>query len=78
MEGILKSLKYEVCFFFHFLAMPCNLQDLSFPVRDRTWAAAVKAQNPNHSATRELPKFSFLKKKFYFGCQAWLVGSSRD
>ena len=28
--------------------MACSLQGLSSPVRDRTWAAAVKAQNPHH------------------------------
>ena len=37
-------------------AMPCGLWDLSSLIRDSTWTTAVKAQTPNHLATRELPK----------------------
>ena len=37
-------------------AMPHGLWDLSSLTRDSTWTTAVKAQDPNHLATRELPK----------------------
>lgn len=37
--------------------MPHILWDLSSPIRDWTWAMAVRAQNPNPSATRELPSW---------------------
>ena len=37
------------------LAAPRGLRDLSSPIRDRTWAMAVKAQSPNHWTAREFP-----------------------
>ena len=37
-------------------AMQHSLWDLSSLTRDSTWITAMKAQDPNHLATRELPK----------------------
>lgn len=45
-------------FFFWILAMLRSMQDGS-PVRDGTQASAVKAQNPNPEAIRELPPLPF-------------------
>ena len=39
---------------FFFLAMPCGLWDHSSPIKNWTQATVMKAQNPNHWATREL------------------------
>ena len=55
------SLCIYPCFFcflffvFCFFAMPRSLQDLSSLTRDQIQAMAVKVQNPDHKATRELP-----------------------
>lgn len=45
-------------FFFCILAMLCSMQDGS-PIRDGTQASAVKAQNPNPMAIRELAPLPF-------------------
>ena len=39
--------------------MPPDLQDLSSPSRDWTWALIVKASSPNHPIAREFPKILF-------------------
>ena len=51
--GFLKKIYLVI----YFLAAPRGLWDLSSPTRDWTQTMAVKAQNPNHLATRELPAF---------------------
>ena len=45
---------YHKCNFF--LVVLYGLQDLSSPTRDWTQAMAMRAWNPNHYATRELPQ----------------------
>ena len=40
----------------YILAEPCGLQDLSSLTGDWTQAMTVKARNPNHLATTELPR----------------------
>lgn len=37
------------------LARPCSLWDFSSLTRNCTWVTEVKAANPKHKATRELP-----------------------
>ena len=49
---------------FFLLAMPCSLQDLSSPTRERTQATAVKAPSPNHWTAREFPD-CFCSLKIY-------------
>ena len=49
--------------FYFILTIPHGLQDLSFPIRDWTWAMAVKESNPNHWTTGELPGVWILKQK---------------
>ena len=45
---------------------PRGLRDPSSPIRDRTWAPAVKTPSPNHWTTRELPEiFLSLFLSFY-------------
>ena len=57
-----------------FLAMQHGLRDLASPTRDWTWAMAVKAQNPNHYATRELPGSMFKMQIPQLLCQIfWFV-----
>ena len=46
-------------FIYLFIAVPCGLQDVRSQTRDWTQALAVKAQNPNHKAARELPVFGY-------------------
>ena len=43
----------NICYFLFFLAAPLSLQDLCSLTRSQTQAQAVKAQSPNHLATRE-------------------------
>ena len=44
-----------------FLAMPCDLWDLSSPTRDWTRDPAVKMPSPNHWTIRELPDLPLMK-----------------
>ena len=43
---IFMSIRMKV--FFFFFAVLHSLNDLSSQTRDRTWATAMKVQNPNH------------------------------
>ena len=49
------------CFSVFILEAPRGLWDLSSATRDWTWATAVKAPNPNHWTTRELPDCEYVK-----------------
>ena len=51
-----------MCIFLFVLAVPLGLQGISFPIRDRTQAPAVKAPSPKHWTAREFP-----------GCIFWSV-----
>ena len=57
---ILKLFIYLSIYLFIYVATLNSLQDLSSLTRDWTWATAVKAQNPNLQATRELPILTLL------------------
>ena len=47
-----ENIKWEI-YLFTYLAVLHGFWDLSSPTSDRTWAPAVKVQNPNHWTARE-------------------------
>ena len=55
---LIRDIKSKLKFFF--FAMLWVLQDLSSLTRDWTQAVALKAPNPNHWTTRELPRLIYL------------------
>ena len=56
----------KVCLLFPFLAVPYGMWDLSFPIKDWTWAPALEVQSLNPWTTREVPKRVLQKKKNFF------------
>ena len=53
------------------LFLSCSLQALSSPTMDCTRVMAMKAQDPNHQATRELLSFHFLNLSPHLSLCTW-------
>ena len=53
------TIKAEILdfFLFFFVAVPCGMQNLSFPTQDKPMPSTVEAWSLNHWATREVPHF---------------------
>ena len=66
--GCLLSFEIYVYFILYFGLYLTACRDLGFPTKDWTWVTAVRAWNPNHWTSREVPLlFAFLTLS-YMGC----------